>query len=93
MLNWLKMKTISVRDLRQKWPEAERALKVESEIVITRDRKPVARLTLYEERPKKKRRRFDPAKHGQWQRRQVKGKTVSWVTEFLISERSRDREE
>jgi antitoxin (DNA-binding transcriptional repressor) of toxin-antitoxin stability system len=92
MLNWLKMKTISVRDLRQKWPEAERALKVESEIVITRDGKPVARLTLYEERPKK-RRRFDPAKHGQWQRRQVKGKTVSWVTEFLISERSRDREE
>jgi antitoxin (DNA-binding transcriptional repressor) of toxin-antitoxin stability system len=92
MLNWLKMKTISVRDLRQKWPEAERALKVESEIVITRDGKPVARLTLYEERPKK-RRRFDPAKHGQWQRRQVKGKTVSWVNEFLISERSRDREE
>jgi antitoxin (DNA-binding transcriptional repressor) of toxin-antitoxin stability system len=54
MLNWLKMKTISVRDLRQKWPEAERALKVESEIVITRDGKPVARLTLYEEQPKKK---------------------------------------
>jgi antitoxin (DNA-binding transcriptional repressor) of toxin-antitoxin stability system len=40
MLNWLKMKTISVRELRQKWPEAERALKIESEIVITRDGKP-----------------------------------------------------
>jgi hypothetical protein len=41
-----KMKTISFRDLRQKWPEAERALKVESEVVIT-DAEPVARLTLY----------------------------------------------
>ena len=84
------MKRISVRDLRQKWPEAERALKIESELVITRDGKPVARLTGYEDRAKK-RRRFDPVNHGQWQRRQVTGKTVSWVDEFLIKERSSDR--
>jgi antitoxin (DNA-binding transcriptional repressor) of toxin-antitoxin stability system len=55
---------ISVRALRQKWPEAERALKTESEIVVTRDYKPVAKLTRYEDRPKK-RRRFDPTRHGQ----------------------------
>ena len=38
------MKTISVRDLRQRWPEAEARLQVEKEIVITRDAKPVAKL-------------------------------------------------
>jgi len=84
------MKRISVRDLRQRWPEAERALNIESELVITRDGKPVARLTRYENRSKK-RRRFDPIKHGQWQNRMATGKTVSWVDEFLISERSSDK--
>jgi antitoxin (DNA-binding transcriptional repressor) of toxin-antitoxin stability system len=84
------MKKISVRDLRQKWPEAERALKIESEILITRDGTPVAKLTRVENQPKK-RRRFDPAKHGAWQSRQVTGKTVSWVSEFLMSERFQNR--
>ena len=84
------MKRISVRDLRQKWPEAERALNIESELIITRDGKPVARLTRYENR-RKKRRRFDPAKHGQWQNRLARGKTVTWVDEFLVGERSSDR--
>jgi hypothetical protein len=31
------MKTITIRDLRQRWPEAEAALQVEDEILITRD--------------------------------------------------------
>ena len=47
-------------------------------------------LTRYENRSKK-RRRFDPIKHGQWQNRLATGKTVSWVDEFLISERSSDK--
>ena len=38
------MKTITIRDLRQRWPEAEAALQVENEILITRDSQPVARL-------------------------------------------------
>ena len=84
------MKRISVRDLRHKWPEAEHALNLESELIVTRDGVPVARLTRYENRPKK-RRRFDPAKHGQWQKRLATGKTVSWVDEFLFNERSSDR--
>lgn len=53
------MKTITVRDVRQRWPEAERSLAEEGEIVITRDGKPVARLLpvepLEDNRP-----RFDP---------------------------------
>ena len=43
------MKTITVRDVRQRWPEAERSLAEEGEIVITRDGKPVARLLPVEE--------------------------------------------
>src|SRR6267378_3843738 len=35
------MKTITIRDLRQRWPEAEAALQIEEEIIITRDSKPV----------------------------------------------------
>lgn len=54
------MKTMTIRDLRQRWPEAEKALATESEILVTRDGIPVARLLpiVKEETPKK---RFDPA--------------------------------
>ena len=38
------MKTMTVRDVRQRWPEAEKALEHEPEIVVTRDGKPVARI-------------------------------------------------
>ena len=38
-----------MRDVRQRWPEAERSLAEEGEIVITRDGKPVARLLPVEE--------------------------------------------
>ena len=41
------MKTVTVRDLRQRWPETERALQTEAEIVVTRDSKPVAKLVLH----------------------------------------------
>jgi hypothetical protein len=34
------MKTMTPRDIRLKWPEAERALAREGEIVVTRDSKP-----------------------------------------------------
>jgi len=38
------MKTVTIRDLRQRWPEAEAALQIEDEILIKRDSKPVAKL-------------------------------------------------
>jgi antitoxin (DNA-binding transcriptional repressor) of toxin-antitoxin stability system len=31
------MRTITIRDLRQRWPEAEAALQAEEEIIVTRD--------------------------------------------------------
>jgi antitoxin (DNA-binding transcriptional repressor) of toxin-antitoxin stability system len=53
------MKTITIRDLRQRWPEAEAALQVEDEILITRDSKPVAKLVRFVP-PKPKRKRWNP---------------------------------
>jgi antitoxin (DNA-binding transcriptional repressor) of toxin-antitoxin stability system len=41
------MKTMTVRDIRQRWPEAEKALAEEGEIIVTRDSKPVAKIVRY----------------------------------------------
>ena len=53
---------MTVRDVRQRWQEAERLLESEGEILITRDGKPVARLLPVEaelgDRPK-----FDPSEN------------------------------
>jgi len=56
------MKTITIRDLRQRWSEAEAALKMENEILITRDSKPVAKLVRVET-PQTKRKRWTPGEH------------------------------
>lgn len=56
------MTTFTIRDLRQRWPEIEKVVAEEEEVLITRDGKPVAKVTRYEE-PAKKRPRFDPEKH------------------------------
>jgi antitoxin (DNA-binding transcriptional repressor) of toxin-antitoxin stability system len=57
---------MSVRDIRLKWPEAERKLATVGEIVVTRDSKPVARILPYEQRRRRVRARFDPAEHTRW---------------------------
>jgi antitoxin (DNA-binding transcriptional repressor) of toxin-antitoxin stability system len=56
------MKTITIRDLRQRWPAAEAALQVENEILITRDSQPVARLVRVSP-PAARRTRWNPAAH------------------------------
>ena len=53
---------ITIRELRQSWPAAEKALETEDEILITRDGTPVAKLIPYRE-PKKRRPRLDAKKH------------------------------
>jgi antitoxin (DNA-binding transcriptional repressor) of toxin-antitoxin stability system len=69
------MRTITIRDLRQRWPEAEAALETEDEIIITRDSKPVAKLvrirTEAAARP-----RWDAEEHGRWQRKVSGGKLI-----------------
>lgn len=62
------MKTISVRDLRHKWPEAEAALSIEGEIIITRDSRPIARLVSIEDQADQ-RPRFDPEAHMEYLRK------------------------
>jgi len=67
------MRTITIRDLRQRWPEAEAALETEDEILITRDSKPVAKLVrVAAEGPKRS--RWDPEEHARWQRKVSGGK-------------------
>jgi antitoxin (DNA-binding transcriptional repressor) of toxin-antitoxin stability system len=56
------MKTITIRDLRQRWPEAEAALKLEEEILITRDSRPVAKL-VYVGPQEPKLKRWNPDAH------------------------------
>ena len=80
------VKTITVRDLRQRWPQAEALLQVEKEILITRDAKPVAKLVRVTEqaRPRK---RFDPVAHGRWQRKTARGKVSHWVDRAITNAR------
>ena len=80
------MKTVTVRDLRQRWPETEKALQSEDEILVTRDSKPVARLVRYTE-PREARARFDPVAHARWQRLMSRGNITRWVDDGLLRER------
>ena len=67
------MKTITIRDLRQRWPEAEAALKEEDEIIITRDSKPVAKLVRVSTAAES-RRRWNVEEHARWQKKISGGK-------------------
>ena len=62
------MKSISVSDVRQRWPETEQSLKVEDEIVITRGGKPIARL-LPVESESMPTLQFEPAEQAEWRER------------------------
>jgi antitoxin (DNA-binding transcriptional repressor) of toxin-antitoxin stability system len=80
------MKTITIRDLRQRWPEAEAALKVEEEILITRDSKPVAKLVRIKP-PELRRKRWDPEEHKKWLKKVWSNKQVSLVDKYLQADR------
>ena len=80
------MKIITVRDIRLRWPEAEKVLAEEGEIVVTRDSKPVARIIPYVPPPGKKRNRFDPKEHIRWLRRISKGEPTHPSTDELLRE-------
>ena len=59
------MKTITIRDLRQRWPETEKTLQFENEILITRDGSPVAKLVRLTA-PALRRKRWTPEEHRKW---------------------------
>jgi antitoxin (DNA-binding transcriptional repressor) of toxin-antitoxin stability system len=80
------VKTITIRDLRQRWPEAEAALQVEGEIVITRDSKPVAKLVRVTElSPKRK--SWNPEQHKKWMKKVWGNKQVRLVEKYLQADR------
>ena len=68
------MRTITIRDLRQRWPEAEAALQTEEEIIVTRDSNPVAKLVRVTQ-AEAKRPRWTPEEHRRWIKK-VYGKKV-----------------
>jgi antitoxin (DNA-binding transcriptional repressor) of toxin-antitoxin stability system len=82
------MKTVAVRDLRQRWPQVEKELEREGELCITRDGKPVAKLVriTVQEKPRK---RFDVEEHRRWMRR-VWGSRVFDVVDAALAEERED---
>jgi antitoxin (DNA-binding transcriptional repressor) of toxin-antitoxin stability system len=67
------MKTISIQDLRQHWPEVEAALQAEGEIIVTRDSKPVAKLVCASNE-ETRRPRWDAKAHARSQKKISGGK-------------------
>jgi len=71
------MKRMTIRDIRLRWPEAERTLNEGDEIVVTRDGRPVARIVAYEEPAAPDREQFDARSHLAWLAKFWKGKADS----------------
>jgi antitoxin (DNA-binding transcriptional repressor) of toxin-antitoxin stability system len=84
------MVQISVRDIRLKWPEAEKKLASVGEIVVTRDSVPVARLIAYRPTAKARRVRFDAAAQRRWLRRFWKGQAPRVSTDKLLQQERSD---
>lgn len=80
------MKTVTIRDLRQRWPETERTLQVENELIVTRDGQPVAKLVRVAEQ-KAKRERWNPEKHKKWLKKVWGNKQVRLVDKYLQADR------
>jgi antitoxin (DNA-binding transcriptional repressor) of toxin-antitoxin stability system len=83
------VKTITIRDLRQRWPEAEAALQVEDEIIVTRDSRPVAKLVRVTQ-TEPKRARWNPEEHRRWIKR-VFGKKVFPSSDETLAAARADR--
>jgi antitoxin (DNA-binding transcriptional repressor) of toxin-antitoxin stability system len=80
------VKTISTRDMRRRWPEVEEALRVENEILITRDSKLAAKLVSVSS-AERTRPRWDAVAHGRWQKK-VAGGRISRSDKALAESRS-----
>ena len=92
MLHTGAVKTITIRDLRQRWPEAEAALKAEDAILVTRDGQPVARLVAVRNQSAELR-RWSPEAHKRWLAKVWKNRTVSLVKKHLLAERDNGKRE
>lgn len=62
------MNTITVREIRQRWPLVEKRLAAEGELTVTRDSRPVAKLSVLRPAKLPRRNRFTPELHARWMR-------------------------
>lgn len=85
------MKKMSVRDIRQNWPEAERALREEGEIIVTRDSKPVARIVPIAGAVLRTRARLDPGALARWRTRFWKDQPEQPSTDRTLADDREDR--
>ncbi len=60
------MKTVTIRNIRQHWPEVEKLLLVEGELLVTRDAVPVATLSALSAPKRATRERFSVEMHARW---------------------------
>jgi antitoxin (DNA-binding transcriptional repressor) of toxin-antitoxin stability system len=85
------VKSMTIRDLRQRWPEAEKALEIEKEILITRNGQPVAKwVRIIPEAPRQK--RWSPEEHLKWMKK-VWGKTTLPSSDEVFSQDRADKGE
>lgn len=75
MLHKSMSRPLTVRDLRLHWPDAERRLKQEGELIVTRDGQPVAKLSLYRAE-KRAKLRWSKERHLKWLKRVWKGSQI-----------------
>jgi antitoxin (DNA-binding transcriptional repressor) of toxin-antitoxin stability system len=86
------MDTVTIRELRQNWPEVEKRLATEGELTVTRDGKAVALLT--PPRPakvKKHSKRFDPALHAALVQKIWTDKKPSFTTDQKLRDERAER--
>lgn len=81
------MKTVTVRQLRQRWPEVQAALEREGELFVTRDGTEVARLIRV--RPEiEPRARYSSKAQMEWLKRRYGRRVLHVVDDALENERA-----
>jgi antitoxin (DNA-binding transcriptional repressor) of toxin-antitoxin stability system len=81
------MKSVTIRELRQHWPETEKALQSENEMIITRDGQPVAKL-IRVQAPQSWQTRWNPDAHRKWLAKLWGGRRVRLVDKHLQADRA-----
>jgi len=84
------MKTMSVLEIDQHWPEAEKALKTVGEILVTRDGETIGRLLPVEEVAAPPRKRFDVEEHRRWMKETWGDETFDTLTPLMEDREDRN---
>lgn len=82
------MKTMTVRDVRHHWPEAEKAVELEGGVIVTRDSKPVAQIVAINTIASEQRQRFDKNAHFAALKKLAIGESSTpWVDDWIKESR------